>query len=257
MSGQRSTGRLQGQVAVVTGAGSGIGQAVAAGFAREGARVLALDRAESLALTDLGQSEGARVMVADVTDEAAVESVFQAALADMGGVDVLAHCAGIQLVGRDGALDALDLPTWRQTLEVNLTGTFLTCRAAARAMLAAGRGGSIMVCGSPTSLRGTSSDYSAYSSSKGGVHALVRVIATEYGPHGIRANTLVPGPTQTGLTEQIFADADVVGRLVARVPLGRLGLPVDYVGAALFLATADSAFMTGAELVVDGGYIVS
>lgn len=253
-----TAGRLEGRIAVVTGAGSGIGLAIAGGLAAAGARVLAVDRAVSDDLTALAARETeVTTAQADVTDESAVDRIFEHTSAELGEPEVLVHCAAVQLVGEDSFVGGLELSAWQQTLEVNLTGTFLVCRAAVRAMLAAGKGGSIILCGSPTSLRGSSASFSAYSSSKGGVHALARVLATAYGGHGIRANTLVPGPTETNLTRELFADEVLREQLTAKVPLGRLGRPEDYVGAALFLASEESAFVTGSELVVDGGYVIA
>jgi 3-oxoacyl-[acyl-carrier protein] reductase len=242
-------GRLAGKTAIVTGAASGIGRAIATGFAREGAVVGALDRSPVAFDTGLDVTP----LLADVTDEHAVTTATDWFVARAGRLDVLVHCAAVQLVGEDSTVDALDLATWSRTLHINLTGAFLVSRAAVRAMLESG-GGSIILCGSPTGLRGTAPDYSAYSSSKGGVHALARVIATAYGPNGIRANTLIPGATETSLTADIFRDAEVRERLTSRTPIGRLAVPEDYVGAAIFLASDESAFATGAEFVIDGGY---
>ena len=246
-------GRLSGKTAIVTGAASGIGQAIAAGFVREGAIVGALDRNPIVVDGDAPTV----TLQADVTHEAEVERVVASFVDRVGGLDILVHGAAVQLVGRDSAIGTLDLDAWLQTVEVNLTGAFLVCRAAVGAMLQRGRGGSIILCGSPTGLRGSASGFSAYSSSKGGVHALTRVIAAAYGPQGIRANTLIPGATSTSLTADLFRDPAVRHRLTSRTPLGRIAVPEDYVGAAIFLASDESAFATGAELVIDGGFNAS
>lgn len=253
------TGRLEGKVAVVTGAASGIGQAIAMGFVREGARVWFLDRATSL-LPDpdpIAGSGSARMRVVDVTREDEVITAFQSVHDDAGRLDVLVHCAAIQALGQDSVVAELDLAVWDRTIEVNLRGSFLVCKYALRTMLAAGNGGSIVNCGSPTSMRGSSSDFAAYSSAKGGVHALTRVLATAYGAAGIRANTLVPGPTTTSLTAEAFGDPEVRDRLIRKVAMGRLGNPDDYIGIAIFLASDESRFATGAEFVVDGGYTMT
>lgn len=252
------TGRLSGKVAVVTGAASGIGQAIARGFVLEGARVGFLDRTLP-ALPDPGPGSTGEAfsLVADITDELQIVNAFGAVKEMAGGLDVLVHCAAVQMFGSDAAAAQLDKAVWDRTIDVNLTGAFLVCRYGIELILATGRGGSIVNCGSPTALRGSSPDFAAYSSSKGGVHALTRVLAAEYGRRGIRANTLVPGPTETTLTADAFRDPDLRRRLTDRVSLGRLGLAQDYVGVAVFLASDESGFATGAEFVVDGGYTIS
>jgi NAD(P)-dependent dehydrogenase (short-subunit alcohol dehydrogenase family) len=246
---RRVGGRLAGKTAIVTGGASGIGGAIAAAFADEAATVGIFDR---LPLREL--RAGVTSVAVDVTNEADVSRAIASFSESASGLDILVHCAAVQLVGRDSTILNVGTDTWLKTLEVNLTGTFLVCRAAVDAMLATGRGGSIIICGSPTGLRGMSPDFTAYSSSKGGVHALTRVIAAAYGRVGIRANTLIPGATQTPLTAKLFEDQGLRDRLTGRTPLGRLGLPEDYVGAAIFLASDESAFATGAEFVIDGGY---
>jgi NAD(P)-dependent dehydrogenase (short-subunit alcohol dehydrogenase family) len=252
-------GRVDGKVAVVTGAASGIGGAIATSLVREGGHVWFLDRA----VPRLPKPEGdagagmARAMVVDVTREDEVASAFRAVQDETGRLDVLVHCAAIQAIGQDATAADLDTDVWDRTIEVNLRGSFLVCKYALRAMLTSGHGGSIINCGSPTSMRGSSSDFAAYSSAKGGVHALTRVIATAYGRAGIRANTLVPGPTTTALTAAAFEDPGIRDALIAKTAMGRLGNPDDYAGIALYLASDDSRFATGAEFVVDGGYTMT
>lgn len=251
------SGRLAGKVALVTGSASGIGQAIGAGFLREGARVWLLDRTSPETVLTGPDEQNARALVADVTNEAEIAEAFRTVGEADGRLDVLVHCAAVQMVGSDAGIAALDRLIWDQTLNVNLTGCYLVCKYGLQLMLASARGGSIINCGSPTAMRGSSSNFSAYSSSKGGVHALTRVLATEYGTYGVRANTLVPGPTLTPLTAGAFEDAALRNRLVGKMPIGRLGAPDDYVGIATFLASDESRFATGAEFVVDGGYTIS
>ncbi|MCZ7536125.1 MAG: SDR family oxidoreductase [Acidimicrobiia bacterium] len=190
-------------------------------------------------------------LVADVRDEESVEGAFADVRRQAGRLDALVNCAAVQLVGRDTTAHELDITAWNETIAVNLTGIFLCCKHGIRMML--DRGGAIVNCGSPTALRGMGGGFPAYSASKGGVHAFTRVLAAEYGRHQIRVNTLVPGATDTQLTAALFADPQVRAQIAGRTPLGRIAQPDDYVGMAVYLASDESAYVTGAEFIVDGG----
>ncbi len=246
--------RLEGKTALVTGAGTGIGFAVAARFAREGARVVIADRdaaAAEAAVQTIGV-DAARAAVLDISDEPSVEAAF-AALADAGWTpNVVVANAGVQLFGQDAQAADLDLEVWRRTIEVNLTGTFLTVKHAVRALLSIG-GGSIIFTGSPTALNGEGADFAAYSSSKAGMHGLARAVAGAYADRGIRVNTVVPGYTETTLVTAISSDPDSRAAIIGRIPLGRAGTPADVEGIMVFLASDDGAFATGATFQVDGG----
>ncbi len=248
--------RLAHKVAVITGAGSGIGQAAARAFVAAGATVGLLDRAaaatEALA-HELG--DAAFPLVADVTDEAAVRAAFDAVRRRTARLDVLYNCAGVQLHGRDGRAHELDLAVWQQTLAVNLTGVFLCCKHAIPLLLESG-GGSIINCGSPTGITGCGAGYDAYSASKGGVMALTRALAIDYARDGIRVNSVVPGTTQTPLIAALLGDRERRAELLAGAPLGRLGTPEDLTGLAVFLASDESRYATGATFVVDGGLCI-
>jgi NAD(P)-dependent dehydrogenase (short-subunit alcohol dehydrogenase family) len=251
-------GRLEGKVAIVTGAGSGIGRAIALGFAREGARVAAVDLNGQTAEETAGLASPGTVMplVADVAESEPVRSMVERVVAwapfGRGQLDVLVNNAAVQLVGRDARCHELDEATWDATIRVNLRGPFLCCKHALPALIRSG-GGSIVNLGSPTAYRGLGSGYTAYASSKGGVHTLTRLLAHDYAADGIRVNAIVPGPTETNLTARIFADEAVRGRLLAETPLGRLGQPEDLVPLAIFLASDESAYATGGLFFVDGG----
>ena len=247
------TGRLDGKVALVTGAGSGIGLAIADRFVAEGARVVYADR-DTAAATTAADAAGALAvpLTMDIASEPSVADGF-ASLADNGLVpDVVVANAGVQLFGQDAAVADVPLEAWERTLAVNLTGTFLTLKHAVRAMRPRG-GGSIVCTGSPTGLNGEGSTFAAYSSTKGGIHALVRSTAMAYARDGIRVNTVVPGYTETGLVTTIATDPEARAAIVARTPLGRAGTPDDVTGIMVYLASDESSFATGAEFRVDGG----
>ena len=184
--------RLRGKTALITGAGAGIGRAVAERYAAEGARVIIADRdAEAAASVAAAIGAAARPEVIDISDEASVEFGFAAAAAAGWSPDVVVANAGVQLFGQDARAGDLDLDVWRRTIDINLTGTFLTVKHAVRAMLSSG-GGSIILTGSPTGLNGEGQDFTAYSASKAGIHGLARTVAAAYAASGIRVNTVVP-----------------------------------------------------------------
>jgi len=244
-------GRLEGRTALVTGAGSGIGRRVATRFAAEGARVVFTDRDLDAARQAAADCPGALAVAMDIADEGAVAAGYAAAATAGYDVDVVVANAGIQLFGADAPVADLDLAVWRRTIEVNLTGTFLTVKHAVRAMR--GRGGSVIVTGSPTGLNGEGRDFTAYSSSKAGIHGLARAVAAAYAGEGIRVNTVVPGYTETPLVTAISEDAADRAAIVSRIPLGRPGRPEDVEGVMVFLASDESDFATGAIFRVDGG----
>jgi len=248
-------GRLADKVAVITGAGSGIGRAAAQLFAAEGAVVVVADvvaqAAEDTVASITGAGGRAAAVGADVSDEAQVAVVVDAAVRQFGALHVLFNNAGI-FPGDDGGV--LDTPpdTWDRVMRVNLKGVWLCCRAAVPAMLEAG-GGSIVNVASFVALMGAATAQVAYTASKGGVLAFTRELAVEYARQGIRANALCPGPIETPLLAELLADPARRQRRLVHIPAGRLGRPEEIARAALFLASDESSFMTGAALVVDGG----
>ena len=247
-------GRLDGKVAIVTGAGSGIGRAITLGFVKEGAKVAAVDRNAPAAeeTAKLAGSDAVLALAADHTVAAQVESAVAKTVERFGRLDVLVNNAAIQLVGRDARVADLDEAAWDETMAVNLKGPFLCCKHAVPAMIEGG-GGSIVNLGSPTAFRGIGSGYTAYACSKGGIHTLTRLVAWDYAKDGVRCNAIVPGPTQTGLTANIFSNDQYREATLAVTPIARLGQPEDLVGVAIFLASDESRYATGALFFVDGG----
>ncbi|GAA1841639.1 SDR family NAD(P)-dependent oxidoreductase [Microlunatus capsulatus] len=246
------SGRLEGRTALVTGAGSGIGAGVAERFLAEGARVVVTDRDVDAARRVAGDREAALAVALDVADETSVADGFAAAAAAGFAPDVVVANAGVQLFGQDAQVADLDLEVWQRTIAVNLTGTFLTLKHGVRALLAGG-GGSIVLTGSPTGLNGEGQDFTAYSSSKAGMHGMARAVAKAYAGRGIRVNTVVPGYTETPLVSAISGDPQDRAAIVSRIPLGRPGTPADVEGIMVYLASDESAYATGAIFRVDGG----
>ena len=248
--------RLEGKTALVTGSGTGIGRAVAERFAHEGARVVIADRDAAAASETAGAiGPSARASVMDISDEASVEAAFGLLSAVGWAPDVVVANAGVQLFGQDAAAADLDLDVWKRTIDINLTGTFLTVKHAVRSMLETG-GGSIILTGSPTGINGEGQDFTAYSASKAGIHGLGRTVAAAYADRGIRVNTVVPAYTETSLVTTITSDPAARAAIIGRIPMGRAGAPSDVEGIMVFLASDDAAFATGALFAVDGGMTI-
>ena len=247
--------RLDGKVAVITGAGNGMGREASVLFAREGARIVVADvmEAGALATVEAVRAAGGEAVVAitDVSQADEVEAMVRTAVDTFGGLHVLYNNAGIFPADDGGATETPEA-TWDRVMDVNLKGVWFGCRFGIPAMLESG-GGSIVNVASFVALMGAATAQIAYTSSKGGVLAMTREVAVEYARRGIRANALCPGPIDTPLLAELLSDPARRERRLVHIPMGRLGRPEELAKAALFLASDDSSFMTGAALVVDGG----
>jgi NAD(P)-dependent dehydrogenase (short-subunit alcohol dehydrogenase family) len=247
------TGRLHGQVCLVTGAARGIGKGIARRFLDEGARVWICDvRQEDLetALGDLARSGQVAGSVADVSRREQVEAMMEAVVASWGRLDVLVNNAGIACAAP--ILEAADAD-WDRVIAVNLRGTFICLQAAAR-LMAAQRRGVVLNIASTNGLRGQPT-LAAYGASKAGIINLTQTAALELGSHGIRVNAICPATTWTELSASVGWDETVWAELRAHTALGRLGTVEDVAAAAAYLASDDAAFVTGVAQIVDGGLL--
>ena len=229
---------LENRVVLVTGAASGIGREIAERFVREGARVTGFDRAGDVAITG------------DVRSPADVERAVATVVDAEGRIDVLVNSAGVREIG-----DVYTMATdeWDNVIAVNLSGTFYCCQAAAQRMRATG-GGAIVNISSVGGLIGLA-HRPAYTAAKHGVVGLTKSLARDLGPAGIRVNAICPGLIRTPLTEQYFAEAAFEEGLQTVVPQGRAGVPADVADAAVYLASDQSAYVSGIALTVDGGWL--
>jgi NAD(P)-dependent dehydrogenase (short-subunit alcohol dehydrogenase family) len=246
---------LRGHVAVVTGGNSGIGRGIAGGLARAGADVAIWGRTaerNAQAREELA-GHGTRVadVVCDVSDPGSVDEAFARTLEALGRIDsCFANAGGGEL---DAAFVDMTLEDFRRIVAVNLDGAFLTFQGAARHMIERGGGGSLVGISSLAAVEGMARGQH-YAAAKAGLIAMTRSIAVELARHGIRANAILPGWIETPATERQFAALG--DRILKRIPQRRWGQPEDFVGAAVYLASPASAYHTGDELVIDGGYRV-
>ena len=247
-------GRLDGKVALITGGASSMGRVASELFAAEGAKVVVVDLTDSgeeVAAGIRAQGRQAKFTKANVSQADDCNAMVNFAVREFGGLHVLYNNAGIFPSDDGGTLETPEA-TWDRVMEINLKGVWLGCRAGIPAMLESG-GGSIINVASFVALVGAATAQIAYTSSKGGVLAMTRELAVEYGRSGIRANSLCPGPIETPLLAELMSDPARRQRRLVHIPMGRFGEAGEIARAALFLASDDSSFMTGAEFVVDGG----
>jgi NAD(P)-dependent dehydrogenase (short-subunit alcohol dehydrogenase family) len=237
--------RLEGKVCVITGAASGIGAETAALFRREGATVVGVDLRDDAEGVDLA-------LACDVSDEEAVRAMYATARERFGRLDVLFNNAGI---APDDDVSVLETPVeaWHRVLDVNAKSVFLCCKHGIPHLLESG-GGSVINTASFVAVMGAATSQISYTASKGAVLALSRELGVEFARRGVRVNALCPGPVDTPLLRELFAkDPEQAARRLVHVPMGRFADPREIAGAALFLASDESSYVTASTFLVDGG----
>lgn len=241
---------IAGKVAIVTGAGSGIGASIAHAFAHKGVLVACVDLNVEAAAKTAADLPGAQVYGANVANPESVASAVAAVIADFGQIDILVNCAGI--VDLAPAED-LPLSTWQRTLDVNLTGSFVMAQSVGRYMIAAGRGKIINLASQAGSV--AIDGHVAYCASKFGVIGMTKTLALEWGKHGITVNSLSPTVVLTDLGRKAW-DGPKGDAMKAQIPVGRFAEPDEIAAAAVFLASNGADMINGADLLIDGGYTV-
>lgn len=233
--------KLSGYNVAITGGSGGIGSALAHGLLEAGAKVYNLDSVPSA-------EKSSTFIQVDLVDESSVKNAF----GQIEKLDAIIVSAGVQLVGSDSKIGDVTLETWQRTLDVNMTGAFLSVKYAMPLLVNSGRG-SVVLIGSPTGMTMEGAGFTAYGASKAGMMGLSRIIAVDYKEQSVRSNVVVPGTMATPLIKKIWDDPEKGPDLIRRTPLGRMGDPRDLVGIVNWLVSTDSSFATGASYAVDGG----
>ncbi|MDX6205421.1 MAG: hypothetical protein QOF39_1478 [Frankiales bacterium] len=245
------TGRLDGRVAVITGAASGIGLETARRFAAEGAKVVVADLADGPGQAAADEVGGIYVHT-DVTDEDGVQAMYAAAIEHFGRLDICFNNAGISPPDDDSILET-GIDAWRRVQEVNLTSVYLCCKYGIPPLLERGKG-SIINTASFVALMGAATSQISYTASKGGVLAMTRELGVQFARQGVRVNALCPGPVNTPLLQELFAkDPERAARRLIHLPMGRFAEPQEIAAAVAFLASDDSSYITASQFLVDGG----
>lgn len=245
---------VSGKVALITGASGGFGQAAARGLAQARAKVMLTGRdADKLkpVLAAIEAEGGRAALVAGSPDnQDDVQQIVAATVEHFGGIDILVTAAGMN---KPRAIVEQPLEEWQAIMDANLKATWLACKEAGKVMIAQGRGGKVILVSSTRGKLGMA-HYSAYCPSKGAVDSLTQSLAWEWGRYGINVNAIAPTVFRTALTQWMFDDQAFYKNFLARIPLGRLAEPADFIGTLIYLSSRASDFMTGAILYVDGGY---
>jgi len=245
--------RLAGKVALITGGAKGIGKAIALRFAQEGADIVITDKDDSAGLETNAEVQAlnckALFVMASVADRAAMEQVIERAVREVGEVDILVNNAGIIVFG---SLMQCRIEDWDRMLEVDLTGAFHCTQLIGRRMVQRGRGGRIIHIGSTAALLPTA-EQGAYCVAKAGLRMVSMLTAMELAPHGITSNLLCPQGAVTDINRELLSDPAIMAKLEGNIPVGRMAKTEEIAAAAAFLASDEAAYITGAELVHDGG----
>lgn len=248
--------RLQGKRAIITGGGSGIGRGAAIKLAEEGASVAVLDvnleAAQEVASAVIATGGKALALRTNVADETQVENAVKEAEERFGGLDTVIANAGIMLFGRDTVATDLDLETWQQCIDVNLTGMFLTCKHGLRALERNGNG-SVVITASPTGTHGCAPTFTAYSTSKAGTFGLMRILAIDYVKKNIRVNAVLPGTTNSPLVMTLMENPVTRAEFLGKIPIARAADAREIANVIAFLASDEASYVTGAAWYADGG----
>ncbi len=243
--------RLQDRVAVITGAGSGIGLASARRMAAEGAKVVAVDIDDTAGKAAAEEVQG-RFIAADVSSEEDVRRLFDDVAGEFGRIDIAFNNAGISPPEDDSILTT-GIDAWRRVQEINLTSVYLCCKYVLPHMRRQGKG-SVINTASFVAVLGAATSQISYTASKGGVLAMSRELGVQFAREGIRVNALCPGPVNTPLLRELFAkDPERAARRLVHVPVGRFAEPEEIAAAVAFLASDDASFITASQFLVDGG----
>jgi NAD(P)-dependent dehydrogenase (short-subunit alcohol dehydrogenase family) len=245
-------GRLDGKVAVITGAGGGIGREATLLFSAEGASVCVADVAEEQGEETASEAQDAFFHKVDVTDAASVEEMYRVTVERYGGIDILYNNAGI-MPADDASILETEVDAWQRVQDVNTKGVYLCCRYGIPYLIERG-GGSVINVASFVALAGAATSQISYTASKGAVLSMSRELAVEFARQGVRVNALCPGPVETPLLMRLFSETPgALERRLVHIPMGRLAQAREIAQGALFLASDESSYVNGSTFLVDGG----